>query len=126
MDLQHNERPTSDILAEISKFYIDAKATADKDLERWSQHELPKLVNHLTEVAKNLEKKLNDASAGQGSTPTVTPPEDEDDAKKLFKPSIHEFKPYAPSIVGLLNARNDCRMEMVKIVNEVCQCLLLH
>jgi len=75
-------------------------------------------VNHLTQVAKSLEKKVS------GVPEDHTPPEDEAEPKKLFQPSIHEFKPYPPSIVGLLTARNDCRMEMVKIVNEVGQSAL--
>ena len=69
-------------------------------------------------MAKSLEKKVS------GVPEDHTPPEDEDEPKKLFQPSIHEFKPYPPSIVGLLTARNDCRMEMVKIVNEVGQLAL--
>lgn len=41
-------------------------------------------------------------------------------APKKYTPAKFEFKPYKPTVLGLERARLDCRLEMIKIVKEVC------
>lgn len=40
------------------------------------------------------------------------------DERKPFQPAMSPYDPYPATVLGLLDARQDCRMEMVKIVNE--------
>ena len=38
---------------------------------------------------------------------------------KGFQPNLPDYKPYKATSLGLIKARQECRLEMVKIVNEV-------
>jgi hypothetical protein len=39
--------------------------------------------------------------------------------RSTFKPSIPKYVPYEATVLGLVDARRDCRLEMLKIVHEV-------
>ena len=110
-------RPTKDIRDHLKAFQDSAAKGAASNAKTYQDQVRSALVDSATAEMSKHEEKAEEILA------KVKKSLDEyqimSDRPLPFEPSIPKYKPYAATILGLLDARHDCRLEMVKIVNEV-------
>jgi hypothetical protein len=123
----------------LRSFVGDGTACAESDLKKWTAR-LDQLAFEIRNKrmlalamgAKNQRLAIALASVDEDDTNDYSSPErvelsqgnNSDDAEQresggTTKIRFPPVQVYPPSIIGLINARRDCRLEMVKVVNEV-------
>lgn len=98
----------------LTDFLKSAKAAASSDLNSRKSYTAASIIAQLRKDNKNIPNELTTSPIDMETIKQYT-------RSKPAEPYLPEkgYSTYVPSTVGVLNARHDCRMEMVKIVNEV-------